>query len=338
MQVIDYPSIGGDTLEELAKYADSRDRLHLTLPISNFLVDPETGYFGDYPMTIHAAKSLAHMLKIPPNFIERTPTENAAQNFNFFLPSASGNVQLAIEVVNGQEVVTGIMSESTTPVPLPLIVEELGSNKHGLDLTSWSHDERGLMARFVSPRISVEPRVGDIVKAGVDFFNYENDNDALDIRGNLYRLACTNGATVQEVAYGRRLKKEGWKEPTQIVLAAVNYFGAVCMDVGNFASALQGLTDVAFDLPDDEDDQKKVIRKPLRVVGVSPRFDENVIDAMHTEENTFYGLYNALTRLGRDADGRDNRFIFERAGYRMVAKKDEVDNAYAEALADVNSN
>ena len=45
--------------------------------------------------------------------------------------------------------------------------------------------------------------------------------------------------------------------------------------------------------------------------------DEAVADAMYSEDHTMWGLYNALTRLGRDSMDLTYKTLFERAGHYL---------------------
>ena len=331
MDFTNYPvRAGSNNFDDLKSYLTSRRRDVFTSPLSGLEINPESGKLNivgaSFPMTRHAVQTLASLVKIPPRYMITTPTENAASNFNFFLPSATGNVEVLLEDMGEGNVVVGFTKENKTPIPLDLVVEELESKSHGLDLMQWRVDEAGLSARFISSKFAVEPRVGDMSYAGVDFMDFENDDGGLDVRGAIYRLACTNGTVVPEVAYGRYIRRENWKEPYAVMNAAMGYFEDTITNVASFADRLKSLTELPLELPEEK--PEKFLASPLKVLAVKAKYHESVVDALQPEEDTFYGMYNAVTRLGRDASERDVKFMFERAGFRMISLLPEFTEAY----------
>ncbi len=331
MQFAKFPVLSGTgTFEDLHKYYQNRNREEFVFPLSEWRVDSETGELThnglSMPMTKRASVSLARKLGIPAKYTQNTPNFNAAQNFNFYLPSASGNIKAIAEVVDGRPIVMGFTPPEFNPVPGDILVTELEERKHGLELGKWEIDETGFVARFTSDLVA-EPRVGDYVKSGVDVFNYENDG-GIDVKGAILRLTCTNGATVPEVAYGRYIKKELWRDPYAVVEIATGYFNDAVALVSEYTNNLKELTELPMELPQEGIEAKKVLRKPLHLLKVGPKFDLGVIDAMHTEEETVFGLYNALTRLGRDSNDREMKEMFETAGYRTIVYRDEVKHIF----------
>lgn len=334
MYFTSYPSLRGEaSFQALHSYFDKRDRHEWVLPVSELSIDPETGFLArgsdSFAMTAHAGRLLSKSMGVPANFIEREPNELAAEIFNFKLPTAPGNTKLIFEVIDDKPVVVGFLPPDIESVPMDLLIGELEESAHGLDLKGWAMDSQGLSARFISPSLVAEPKVGDLVYSGLDILNYENETKGLDVRGALFRLSCTNGAVIPEISYGRYIKKEKFKSAGAIVDAAVGYFRSTVFEVANFAESLKSLPDHAFELP--EENAVKFVRKPLHVLKVGPQYDESVVDAMHVEDDTVFGLYNAVTRLGRDSHSRDVKMMFEKAGYLCIQNKDAVIEAYDQA-------
>lgn len=329
MQFAPFPvQSGADNFASLQTYLTSRDRDQMILPLSTLEVmnDGSLDVGGDSMfMTKFAVKNLAGLCQIPPSYMLKSPDENAMQNFNFFLPSQKGNVQIITEVIDGKRSVVGLVKEKTTPIALEIVVEELEAAKHGMNLQKWWIDEQGLTARYISPAHAVEPRVGDIVNAGVDFMDYENSDGGLDVRGAMFRLVCTNGAVVPEISFGRHIKKADFKEPSVVMTTALGYFEETVRAVSSYTETLKDLTERSLELP--EEDADKFLQRPLRVLRVPKKYHEHVADAMVPEEPSFFGLYNAVTRLGRDSAARDVKFIFERAGFRCVSLVEELQDA-----------
>lgn len=336
MQFADYPSQSGKGgFTSLISHLESRKREIVSLPISQLVVGEDgkvdVGGMATMLMTQHAGRTLAGMVKVPPNYIINTPDLNASQNFNFFLPSATGNVKVVFE----NESIVGVYKEKHTPIPLDIVVEELEAASHGLDLESWNLGEEGLSIRYTSPKFGIEPVVGDITRVGVDFIDYENSSNGIDIRGILHRLVCSNGAIAPEIAYGRYLKKENWKEPAVVMNAAIGYFTDAVDAVAMASANLPLLTEKPFELPEEK--QEEFIRRSMHVLRVPAKYDEAVIDYFGQEEATFYGLHNAVTRLGRDAAEASMKFTFERAGFRVLSMLPDLEKAYFQSVQEANA-
>jgi hypothetical protein len=321
----------GTNLQDLVETISIRSREYIVAPLS----DLEFGEQGqlrhaglEYGLTRLAAHRLGGKVGIPGSFIDKGPSDIIAWNFNQFLPNARGTVQLALE---GSTVV-GILPERARPVPLDILVECVTDVEPRLDLARWDLVDQGLRMRFTSPALLVEPRVGDIVRAGVDVWDYENDGGSLGVSGALFRLVCSNGAVVPEVNFNGEIRREGWREPHAVVMAAVGYFQEAVQQANLFGQGLTDLTNHRFELPTDGDERSRVLRPAIRVVGIPGRFSESVANALVTEEQTAYGFYNAVTRLGRDAVAIEDRRRFERAGYLTVTRSEQLVTALEDAL------
>lgn len=329
---------GGSDFNGLYDYYQNRTRAEFVLPVSELAMDNTTGEIvignSSYLQTEFASSIICKELAMPATYIANAPNELAAQNFNFHAPTATGSIKVIIESLGGIDSIVGYTPEKINPVPIDLIVEELDKAAHGMEMKEWRIDDSGLLVRLVSPKYTSEPKVGDLVYAGVDFLDYENSG-GLDVRGAMYRLSCTNGAVVSDTSFARNIKKVGWQSSAAIVTAALGYFEAGCQAAMSHVMTLKSLTEMPLALPDVYEDSLKVIRKPLAIVGVKPRFDIAMIDAMVTEEKTYFGLYNAITRLGRDANSREDKFILERGGYKMVLLANEAKEAYDQAYQDL---
>ena len=337
MQFAEFPvRAGSDNFASLQTYLAERDRDATVLPLSTLEVnnDGSLNVGGDNLfMTAFAVKNLAGLCKIPPRYMLTSPDENAMQNFNFFLPSQKGNIQVLTETIDGKKSVVGLVKDKAQRIPLEIVVEELEAAKHGMNLQRWWIDEEGLTARYISPKFEVQPRVGDIVNAGVDFMDFENSDGGLDVRGAMFRLVCTNGAVVPEISFGRNIKKSDFKSPAVVMNTALGYFEETVRAVSQYTETLKDLTEKPLELPEENAD--KFLQRPLRVLRVPVKYHEHVADAMVPEEPSFFGLYNAVTRLGRDSEARDVKFIFERAGFRCISMVDELQDAVDLAVAEM---
>lgn len=331
MKFADFKAMTGDDLDKLGDELSGRSREYLTCPLSELEMNDRGqvvhNNFALTPTSL-AAQRLGGKLGIPASYVVTAPTEIIAYNMNQFLPTARGNVQLAIE--NGNKLV-GVLPASARAVPADMLIDEL-SKQPKLDLARWYLTERGIQIRFMSQSISVQPRVGDIVKAGVDVTDFWNDQGGLGVMGCLHRLSCTNGATVPAVTFASQLRREAWREPAALIMAATGYFNEAIRAVGSFAEGLKELTTKDLLLPVDGEGRDHVLRPTLRAVGLPSRYVESVATALPEEEPTLFGFYNAVTRLGRDAGASEQRPLFERAGFHTVVRREAVAAAFADAV------
>lgn len=339
MRTFGYKGDSGKTLEQLQASLVNRAREYYVTPISDLRVDGDSGELvwghARMQMTPFAAGKLAHRVDLPGAFIQRAPTDIAATNFNRFLPGAQGNVKLAVEHIDNAPVVVGLLAENSNPVPLEALVDHFATvGKNGLDDGGWHIDDNGLMVRFTSPNLVAEPKVGDIVRAAVDIRDYENDTGLIDVNGALFRLACSNGAVVPIVSFGGRLRREQWREPHAVIGAAAGYFDEAIKGVGGFVVGINELPHMPLALPDGGRERSRALRAADAVVSIGRGYDESVSEAIRAEEDTVFGFYNAVTRLGRDAKDRSARQKFERAGFNAVVKRGFVRDAVLNAIGE----
>lgn len=328
MRVIDYQGASGTVLQDAVGYLADKRRALYAAPLSNLRVDPDSGHLLnkdlglDLPLTKFSARRLATYVHVPTAWALRQPTDVVAGAMNYFLERGGGNLQVVTE---NDRCVVGFLPEGHVPVAGRVVVERLGEERDGFTPVHWTHDEFGLTVRSVTDRLTVEPKLGDTVQLGVDLM-LRDDRDGLGVRGVAYRLVCMNGAIAEEASAVRRmLRREGWRDPAIRTDLAIDSFNEVSAELVGTWSALQQAARHQLSLADDDDTERvRVLSRPLRVLGLPGRFTESVSDALRGEDQSLFGVYNAVTRLGRDAVTRQTRELFERAGYRVASRLDRV--------------
>lgn len=341
MQLHEYAGGTGKTLDELRNHLANREREYLSVPLSALAVDGDSGnlVYDNFsaPMTHFAADRLSHRVGLQGAFIKRIPTDLAAVNFNRFLPATQGNTQLAIEQIDGNPVIVGVLPEKVSPVPLETLVEHFGNTMPaGFEPAEWRHDDGGLQARFTTQNLVAQPKVGDIIRAGVDLHDFENDTGLLDVTGVMYRLVCGNGQTAPAITFGGKLRKEAWREPHAIVAAAAGYFDEAVKGVSEYIAGIEALPSIDIELPEDGRLREKAVKAAIKLVSITPAFSEAVSQAWRAEEQSAYGFYNSLTRLGRDSRDRTARRKFEKAGFLTVMHGREIAEAVAAVLEEAD--
>lgn len=335
MKFTEFTSAKGATIEELEAYLDTRgEAQYADVPISSLVFTDDgkvqlNGTGTPLPITSVGVRGISRRLKGAPfYYLERAPTDIAVQNLNYFLPSADGNIRMVLE----KDVVVGAVPANYEPVRHGLLVEALARIKEGFDLHGWRCGNEGLFLRFTSPEFVIEPKKGDELRAGVDVSNPDCDRGkGLDVTGNIFRLICSNGAVIPEVTFRRRLSGSGWRKPEELALHAVGYFEDACRETIQQSGAVSGLVDIpirTFD-PTDERECKRELKPATNLIRCPGGLRVSLAEALRTEDETMFGFYNAVTRLGRDAAEPKLQHTLERCGFRVVERQAQL----AEILA-----
>lgn len=333
MRIAERTALRGQDLGDLAAAVDGLNLTYFETPLSALRVDPAEGgvsLLGDtYTLTGTSLAQLCRELKVPAAYIASAPNDLAAENLNYLLPSARRNVQL---VIRGEDQLMGIMSSQYQPVGPAALIERAAA-RSGMNLSGWSLDDAGLRMRSIVPTHVVEPKVGDIVRLGVDLLWQPNDRE-IDANGVLERLVCTNGATMPVDQYiARTLRKERWKEAEARLGLLFDNVDLAIAEAGRISTSLSELPSIELPVPDEPEEREPWIKPYLSVMRVPGTYALSVSDALRAEDASLFGLYNAVTRLGRDSSTSDVRRVFERAGYEVLRQVEKL-RALTEGDAD----
>jgi hypothetical protein len=202
-----------------------------------------------------------------------------------------------------------------------------------LEVASCQITETRLYLKAITPRLQAEVKKGDVVQAGIVISNSEVGAGSVCVEPLLYRLACLNGAIVQDLAMKKyhvgRTNGHG-DDAIQALLRdetkALNdqAFWATVQDVvrGTLqATTFQRIVDRWRDAT-----QEYLTGDPVQVVEVTAkRFGltepERSSVLRHLVEGgdlSRYGLANALTRASKDVDSYDRATDLERLGGAIV--------------------
>jgi hypothetical protein len=281
---------------------------------------------------------LSGKLGITPGYMRKIPNDLAAKNFNTFIENAQGTVQLAVE----GDAVTAVLKEKTLPIEPIDVIEEMESRHNEYEVGTWFYDDFGFTIRALGVSIpTFEPRVGDIVRAGADLQILENTDLSISARGVMHRLICTNGATaVVPAELKRAIARASWREPLsrmQLAMAAMDDAMDRVIAIGK---GLDRMTTMELDLPTDPDDRFTCLKSGMRELKPKRITNKDLVasidDELRREEPTMYGLYNTLTRIGRDSRASDRRLTFENAGLGLAVEPELVFTAIHE-MADTLS-
>ena len=268
-------------------------------------------------MTPYFARRLAGMSGIPSRYALESPGDISDVNFNYWLPKVPGSIKVIL--VNG--VAAGVVPADFTPLPLPRLVEELPLDK--FPLARFMYDGLGLELGLVTDRITVEPNKGDIVKVGLSLTASDLFKSRVEVEGLLYRLACLNGATVATPFMTRKYQRALWQTPDAVLRGLGEIFTQTVARVKEVAQNLKILKDTEVTFENQEEGEER-LGNLLREGRIPRRYATDLYLAFQPEEATAYGLYNAVTRMGRDARERAVRGKYELLGGRLVVETEDL--------------
>jgi len=321
----------GRSLDDARQAALALQPEYLVVPRSELRLDKGTGNLRvnghDLMLTPLALTKLIRPTGLPARYLLQSPNDVAAYNFNYWAPRMKGNVQLAVH--EGRCI--GAMKEGYRPISHVRVIEQLADyfEKAGrgseLNFREYILRNEDLRMRFTVPGVKpIEPRQGDIVEVGLDLVNIEAVRGYLDISGCFYRLICTNGMVDRRVGFARRARSLDWQNHDAILEQAITYFGEAAEQMVGYGHYLPAMTESqcpAFAFTEDEDraDERKAwARELIRLGRVPRRFVPDFLEALQAEERTFYGCYNALSRLGRDSKDPALRLKWEKAAAQLL--------------------
>ncbi len=168
------------------------------------------GAAGRFPLTDHAHGQIADRVGIPKRYYDRMRAEAPALlagNVNHWFQKQPE--RRMVRTLDGQaraflsDRYHRIDNERIAEAVLPVLLEGGG---HGAVVSCCITDSK-LYIQALFPRLEGEVRRGDPVQGGVIVGNGEIGDGALDVRPMVYRLCCTNGMIVGQVAEDARLRR-----------------------------------------------------------------------------------------------------------------------------------
>lgn len=316
-------------LESAFEYLSNRDLFMIEAPLSSVTVRSEGDIIIEngpvYGISQFAANQLARKAGIPTKITD-FPDELAAQNFNSFLANKGSLAKFHI----CDNTLVGVTSAKTNDVNSIQLLEKIQTSKllESFPSLQWWTDQKGIRFRFVSDKFSIKPRLNDPINFGVDIWNEEFSDTGIGLAGSLYRLICTNGAvsTIGD-ALKISLRKSKWKgsdAQLDLIFAGISDSIEFLSEVTENFSKLVG---VPFEIPElDSNEPDLDYLKPYMKFMNLPfaKYSLPLVEAMETEEPSLYGLYNAVTRLGRDSGYPSIKEKFEMAGFKLLANVPEL--------------
>ncbi len=338
----------GKTLNELAAeitrqaaskkdYLAPSSRLHMTINDGAPQLIMQNGSAHVMGITPIAHQQIAGRLDIPRSYYDRMKLEHPqllAENVNTWLGRADTRYLVRTLDNNARALLSdkyrAFDNFDLAETVLPKLLQA-GCRVESCELT----DSR-LYIKAVTPRLSAEVKKGDVVQAGLMITNSEVGHGAIKIEPLIYRLVCSNGAVINDMAMrknhvGRRSSQQFFDMED-----AAQYYRdetrmaddrAFWMKVSDVVSAL--LDEVIFQKIVSrwrEAADQKITIDPIEVVErTAKRY--NLSDGerggvlMHLIQGgdlSAYGLMNAVTRMAQDVESYDRSTEMERLGPEIL--------------------
>ncbi|MBI4280382.1 MAG: hypothetical protein HY660_18165 [Armatimonadetes bacterium] len=213
--------------------------------------------------------------------------------------------RLRVRVQDG--IAVAVLSAAYTPVAHLAVLDRLTVWPDLQLLEAWLTPHL-LRLTLVMPKATVEPRVGDIVQAGVEVINSETGAAALVYTGYLQRLACANGALLS-ARVGGRLRHHG-HSPEWLLQRFQQGIGRLLLHLPELAPTLARMAHT----PLGASAHRQVRRQLVGLVG--PRQTRTVLEGL-TPQTSRYEAFNRITTLAQHYV-LDRRRSLERLGGRLV--------------------
>jgi Domain of unknown function (DUF932) len=287
------------------------------------------------PVQPYAHGQLAQHLGIPRAYYDRLLEQAPAllaTNVNHWLEASPA--RRLVRTLDGA--VRASLSERYRPLDhadlaeavLPVLAEDAQ-----LEVASCQITETRLYLKAVTPRLSAEVQKGDVVQAGIVISNSEVGAGSVRVEPLLYRLACLNGAIVNDLAMKKYHvgRSNGHSDDAiQALLRdetkALNdqAFWATVQDV--VRGTLQETTFQRIVARWRDATQERLTGDPVQVVEVTakrfglsePERGQVLRHLVEGGDLSRYGLANALTRASQDVESYDRATDLERLGGTLV--------------------
>jgi len=304
----------GTNLSDLESFISKRDREIFEMP-AYYLSYTEEGLLnvGDLslPLSKVAAEQLCGLTKIPFGWASKTIDHSIFTAVNDGLARSDKELQ----VIKEDDRIVGLVSNEHIVVPPEMLLESLANIEkiEGLDLQHWRRDDRGVAFRLISPNQTSQPKVGDIVQVGMDLATWENTDKGVYVANVVNRLVCTNGAVSSDKSdFVRMLKSVRNDNPDEQLSTLFYAVEAAKEEIGFTLNSLGKLPEIEF--PKGAFSSARA----RRLLGLSLNQWAMALGTLSEEEETLWGFYNALTRIGRDSSTHTEREAYERAGFTLA--------------------
>lgn len=205
----------------------------------------------------------------------------------------------------------------------------------GLQFESCELTPDHMYLKAVNPRLTGEVRVGDVVQFGIVISNSETGRGSLSISPLVYRLICSNGMTVTDVAAGyfRRYhsgcvissNEDFWIYPAEDSITDNEEFVKdlqktilSAMDEAKFSNVIDKMK-ASTQVKLNTEDLSNVVKQASASFKIKEAESEGVLRHLKQDGDfTLYGLANAVTRFSQDVESYERATELEGIGYSIM--------------------
>jgi hypothetical protein len=191
--------------------------------------------------------------------------------------------------------------------------------------------DKKIYIKAITHHVQGEVKKGDVVSAGIIISNSETGHGSLSIKPLIYRLVCSNGAIVDDLAMrkyhaGRVEEMSQIEYSNETVTAEDNAFWLKVRDLVKFS-----LSESTFEkvLNTMRESTERVLESPDKAIELAAKkyaFSENensdvLKHLIQGGDLTSWGLGNAVTRMAQDVNSYDRSTELESIGYQIMNQK-----------------
>lgn len=336
----------GRTLQELAVEIQRQDeaKRDFLVPTSEMSMasDYDGVHFtvnevGDFGLTENAHRQLGEYCGIPAGYYNRLAEypDMLARNVNHWLGVRSGDNRM-IRTLDGNaraflsDRYRRIDNAQVAEAVLPMI-----GRLDGAEVKSCEVTENRMYLKVVSPKLSAEVKVGDVVQAGLLISNSEIGNGSVVVAPLIYRLVCTNGMVAHDSDLKRYRKHHVGRvneidaEYTVLRDETVEAEDKALMmrlqDAVSSAISDAVFTEIVGKMREaaaakiEAKTVPRVVELVAKEVGIQQSEQESVLGHLiEGGDLSLYGLGNAVTRAAQDVNSYDRSTELESIGYKVM--------------------
>lgn len=286
--------------------------------------------------TFHGQMSDA--LGIPRKYYDKMLSEEKnllAVNTNTWLGKDKRNFLVRTLANQENSSLTGraFLSDRYRRIDNPEVVTHLLPSIMGIDgiqVMSCNISDDYLYIKIVNKKVEGEVVVGDCVQAGIVISNSEVGLGSIMVQPLLYRLVCTNGMIINELGtkkyhVGKRIEEGEFGLFSDETIAADNE--AFFLKLRD--TALSALSQAGFNKALDILKEKagiEITGKPKEVIeltqkqyGFTNEESDRILEHfLRDNDNSLYGLANAVTRTSQDVDSYQRATELESLGWDIL--------------------
>ncbi len=303
IKTINHPDRVFETLEEAIEGLPAAEPRAIVVPTHEILMTGEGLKVGEtdvFPLATSGLKAMFKRLKIPFKFgTEILPTEDAVRDVNSLLTVAESNVMLMVRPDDNS--VVGFTNDEFTPVPYRDLLQIIVPPE-GAEVEKIRANDENMVVNIVKDR-DIEPVEGDISKVGNRIVTSNTGFSDLHINTFLFRLVCSNGATVSKEFGGASFNLRG-RSSRDILTDSMVFINQAAIDVEHIAAGLEKMVTLPIGEMSMYNIEATYITKkpalqvlPSKVRGIirNREQSEQVFQNV-TPETPAYDVYNNITQ------------------------------------------